>query len=350
MPEYSALAGDHSAVRLLPPDVQLAADPAETPAGDPEKSDAPCFEQDAGTSHAKGGRLRQAFENELVLGYLDLAEALAARFGTRGRERADLNQVAYLGLVKAARSFDRSKGDSFPAYAAPTITGELKRYLRDRSWMIRPPRKIQDLRSRLFRAEPELAQSLGRTPNISELASHLGVDATEVLEAFSASSSLQPDSLDAVDPYRAIVPTAEALACPDVPLERLEELACLRQALQGLDATDRELLYRRYFCEETQIRLGERLGMSQMQVSRRLARVLMELQHRLLESSQSAVSSPAAAESTSSTLTPSREGSGLSANGSPRRRPSRVNARCGPGGGLQRSGPTGPKSTMEGRA
>ena len=106
---------------------------------------------------------------------MDLAEALAARFEARGRERADLNQVAYLGLVKAARGFDRSKGDSFPAYAAPTITGELKRYLRDRSWMVRPPRNIQDLRSRLFRVEPELAQELGRNPTVSELAGHLGV-------------------------------------------------------------------------------------------------------------------------------------------------------------------------------
>ena len=102
--------------------------------------------------------------------HLDLAEALAARFESRGRERADLNQVAYLGLVKAARGFDRTKGDSFPAYAAPTITGELKRYLRDRSWMVRPPRHIQDLRSRLFRAEPELAQAFGRNPTVAELA------------------------------------------------------------------------------------------------------------------------------------------------------------------------------------
>ncbi len=327
MPEYFALAGEHTADRSLPPDVQLAAYPAEVPADEPGRCAAPSLDQDAATSHAKGGQLRVAFENELVLDYLDLAEALASRFETRGRERADLNQVAYLGLVKAARGFDRSKGDSFPAYAAPTITGELKRYLRDRSWMVRPPRKIQDLRSRLFRAEPELTQSLGRTPKISEIASHLGVDATEVLEAFSASSSLQPDSLDAVDPYRDILPTGEALACPDEPFERFEELVCLRQALQELDATDRELLYRRYFCEETQVQLGERLGMSQMQVSRRLARVLVELQHRLLERSQGAVSSSAAAESTSSTLTASSAGSGLSANGSPRRRPSTVNAR-----------------------
>jgi RNA polymerase sigma-B factor len=230
--------------------------------------------------------LRQAFENDLVLGYLDLAEALAARFEARGRERADLNQVAYLGLVKAARGFDQSKGESFPAYAAPTITGELKRYLRDRTWVVRPPRHIQDLRTRMFRAEPELTQALGRNPSVEELAGELGTDPAEVQEAISASSSMHPDSLDAVNPHSDAPSIGDLLACPDTPLERLEELACLRDAMQDLDAEDRELLYRRYFCEETQVQLGKRLGMSQMQVSRRLARVLVELQRRLESSSR----------------------------------------------------------------
>jgi RNA polymerase sigma-B factor len=193
--------------------------------------------------------------------------------------------------------------------------------------VVRPPRHIQDLRSRLFRAEPELAQALGRIPNVPELASHLGVDPAEVLEAINASSSLHPDSLDAVDPHGDAPPAAEVLACPDVPFERLEDLACLRQALQELDARDRELLYRRYFCEETQVQLGERLGMSQMQVSRRLARVLVDLQRRLLDGSQCPDSSSAAAERTSSTLTPRSAGSGVSANGSPRRSRSRDSAR-----------------------
>ncbi|NUT72980.1 sigma-70 family RNA polymerase sigma factor [Pseudarthrobacter sp. C4D7] len=237
-------------------------------------------------TQAPSGRLREAFENDLVLRYLDLAEALAARFEARGRERADLNQVAYLGLVKAARGFDQAKGESFPAYAAPTITGELKRYLRDRTWVVRPPRHIQDLRTRLFRAEPELTQTLGRNPSVAELAGELGSDPAEVLEAISASSSMHPDSLDAVNPNSDAPSIGEVLASPDTPLERLEELACLRDAMQDLDDADRELLYRRYFCEETQVQLGKRLGMSQMQVSRRLAKVLVELQRRLEDSAQ----------------------------------------------------------------
>lgn len=237
-------------------------------------------------SAAKAGRLRETFENDLVLSYLDLAEALAARFEARGRERADLNQVAYLGLVKAARGFDQTKGESFPAYAAPTIAGELKRYLRDRTWVVRPPRHIQDLRTRMFRVEPELVQSLGRNPSVAELATELGADAAEVQEAISASSSMHPDSLDAANAHSDAPSIGDLLACPEAPLERLEDLACLREAMQDLDAADRELLYRRYFCEETQVQLGKRLGMSQMQVSRRLARVLVELQRRLLSSTQ----------------------------------------------------------------
>jgi RNA polymerase sigma-B factor len=234
----------------------------------------------------KQGRLRETFENDLVLAYLDLAEALAARFEARGRERADLNQVAYLGLVKAARGFDQSKGESFPAYAAPTIAGELKRYLRDRTWVVRPPRHIQDLRTRMFRVEPELVQALGRNPSVAELATELGTDASDVQEAISASSSMHPDSLDAANPHSDAPSIGDLLACPETPLERLEDLACLREAMQDLDAADRELLYRRYFCEETQVQLGKRLGMSQMQVSRRLARVLVELQRRLLSNGQ----------------------------------------------------------------
>lgn len=232
--------------------------------------------------HGHPGRIRQTFENHLVLDYLDLAEALAARFQARGRDRADLNQVAYLGLVKAARGFDEARGGSFPAYAAPTITGELKRYLRDRCWMVRPPRQVQDLRSALLRTEPALAQSLGRPPTVSELARELQVSPEAVGEARAAAASLHPESLDAVDARADTAPLAEILSSAEDPLGRFEELVCLNQAIHELTAEDQELLYRRYFCEESQAELGRRFGVSQMQVSRRLSRVLVQLQ-RLLQ-------------------------------------------------------------------
>ncbi|MCU1511247.1 MAG: polymerase sigma-B factor [Arthrobacter sp.] len=234
------------------------------------------------TLGAPAGQIRQTFENRLVLDHLDLAEALAARFAGRGREREDLIQVAYLGLIKAARGFDDNRGVSFTAYAAPTVTGELKRYLRDRCWVVRPPRRIQDLRTELLRSEPELAQSLGHRPTAAELARELGVPETVVREAAAAGSSLRPDSLDIIDTNGDGRPAlAESLASPDLPLERLEELMCLDQAIQELSEDDRELLYRRYFCEESQAELGRRFGVSQMQVSRRLSKVLVRLQQLL---------------------------------------------------------------------
>jgi RNA polymerase sigma-B factor len=229
---------------------------------------------------APEGQLRRAVENELVLDYLDLAESLAARF-SRGRERDDLIQVAYLGLVKAARAFDESKGASFPGYAAPTITGELKRYLRDRCWVVRPPRHVQNLRGQLVREVPALAQALGRSPTPAELARELGVSVRAVGEAAAAASSMRPDSLDAADPHSNGPAHAELLAVHDPAFERLDELICLTQAVGELSEPDRELLYRRYFCEESQADLGKHFGVSQMQISRRLSRVLVWLQQRL---------------------------------------------------------------------
>lgn len=248
---------------------------------------------------APAGQIRQAFENRLVLDYLDLAESLAGRFAGRGRERDDLNQVAYLGLIKAARGFDETKGASFPAYAAPTITGELKRYLRDRCWVVRPPRPIQDLRTQLLRCEPELTQTLGRRPTPAELARELGVSVPAVREAAAASSSLRPDSLDVGDGNGDGPPLAEALAGPDLPFERLEDLICLHQAIRELSESERELLYRRYFCEESQADLGKRFGVSQMQVSRRLSKVLVHLQKLLSEADVHKCPSPRTASRTS---------------------------------------------------
>jgi RNA polymerase sigma-B factor len=234
-------------------------------------------------AHNRSGQIQLTFENHLVLRYLGLAESLAGRFASRGRERADLNQVAYLGLVKAARGFDESRGGSFPAYATPTITGELKRYLRDRCWVVRPPRHIQDLRTEILRTEPQLAQTLGRAPTEAELARELGADVATIREALAASASLRPDSLDAADVHGDAPPPAESLVAPDSSPERLEELLCLSEAIQELSEADRQLLYRRYFLEESQSELGKRLGMTQMQVSRRLSKVLVHLQHRILD-------------------------------------------------------------------
>jgi RNA polymerase sigma-B factor len=247
---------------------------------------------------APQGQLVRAVENKLVLEYLDLAESLAARF-SRGRERDDLVQVAYLGLVKAARAYDQTKGASFPSYAAPTITGELKRYLRDRCWVVRPPRRVQNLRSELLREMPTLAQALGRTPTTQEVARQLGVPVPAVGEAAAAASSMRPESLDATDPRTDSPAAVEQLAVHEPGFEQLDELMCLTQAVAELPAPDRELLYRRYFCEESQSDLGRHFGVSQMQISRRLSRILVGLQQRLLGGEAQTKPSSRTASSTS---------------------------------------------------
>jgi RNA polymerase sigma-B factor len=142
---------------------------------------------------------------------------------------------------------------------------------------------MQDLRAQLLRAEQEMAQALGRHPTPAELARALDVPVREVREAAAAGSSMRPDSLDAADPHCDAPSPAEDLAVQDPAFERMEELLCLSRAMGELSGAERELLYRRYFCEETQTELGKRFGVSQMQISRRLARVLVCLQQRLSE-------------------------------------------------------------------
>jgi RNA polymerase sigma-B factor len=245
------------------------------------------------------GQIRQAFESQLVLEYLDLAESLAARFAGRRHEREDLTQVAYLGLVKAARAFDESRGTSFPGFAAPTITGELKRYLRDRCWVIRPPRRIQDLRAELLRTEPALAQALGRSPTAAELARELDVSVESIQEASEAVSSMRPGSLDALNSRGGDSSPPEEPAFHDPGFERLEELIGLTRAIGELSVQERALLYRRYFCGETQAELGRRFGVSQMQISRRLSRVLMLLHQHLAEREPQSTPRPRTASDTS---------------------------------------------------
>ncbi|GAB3546967.1 SigB/SigF/SigG family RNA polymerase sigma factor [Arthrobacter tumbae] len=226
------------------------------------------------------GRLQAAMQEEIALDHLHLAEAIARGFSPFANDAADVRQVAYLGLMKAARRFDPELGIDFAAYAVPTIRGEVKRYLRDCCWMIRPPRELQDLKSTAVKADSELAQRLGREPSLSELSEHLGKDPATVAEALSCGGSQRPESLDASTEGLG---WAEILPADDDPFAHADDVLALRAAVHELSAREKELLYRRYFHEETQDRIARRLGMTQMQVSRLLARTLVKLQKRLLD-------------------------------------------------------------------
>lgn len=225
------------------------------------------------------GSLKAAMQESIALEHLHIAEGIARGYSPFSNDAADVRQVAYVGLMKAARRFDPELGIEFAAYAVPTIRGEVKRYLRDCCWMIRPPRELQDLKSAAVKAGSELAQRLGREPSLDELSEHLQKDSATVAEALNCGGSQRPESLDTTTEGSG---WAEVLTAGDDQYARSDEVLALRAAVRELSERERELLYRRYFHEETQDRIARRLGMTQMQVSRLLARTLVKLQKRLL--------------------------------------------------------------------
>lgn len=215
-------------------------------------------------------------DDEAVIEHLGLARTLARRFRGRGPEPEDLEQVAYLGLVKAVRGFDADRG-SLAAYATATILGELKRHFRDGGWMVRPPRPVQELQLAIRHAVDEHIQRCGAPPGDAELARTVGQDIRDVREARAAVGCFAPQSIDE-SPGPDARPMSEDLpADDDGAFDRVEELASLTPLGSRLDDADRALLRMRFFEERTQQDIADVLGISQMQVSRRLSRVLASL-------------------------------------------------------------------------
>lgn len=234
-------------------------------------------------SASSGTRARADAAGELAVEYLGLADALARHFRCRGHDPEDLRQVARLGLLKAARRYRADIGHGFVPYAVPTITGELKRYLRDQSWAVRPPRGIQELRLKVNAARPRLAQALGHEPTTIELSCELHVAPAEVAEAQIADLLLVPEAIgpteereDGEGRRAAIV-----LAAEESGFERVESLDALARALEGASQEDLELLRLRFGLELTQEEIAQRLGVSQMQVSRLLRSLLARLRGRM---------------------------------------------------------------------
>lgn len=231
------------------------------------------FQAAAGAEDAEGKRIRE----RIVLDHLGLAEAMARRVSRGGGDWADLRQVAYVGLVKAARRFTPERGESFAAFAVPTITGELKRHLRDLGWMIRPPRGVQELHRRSAVVADELAQELGRHPSDQEIARRLGVDVAEVADARSAGHPLSLDE----SVGEGGVGLAETIGGEDARLLEIDRRHGLAEALAELEDGQRELLRMRFVEERTQQQIADTLGTTQMQVSRLQRRILAQLADRL---------------------------------------------------------------------
>ena len=213
----------------------------------------------------------------LVVRHRPLALYLARKFTGRGESLEDLEQVATLALLKAIDRLDLSREVRFSTYATITVIGELKRHLRDRGWAVRVPRPIQELAVRITRVMGTLTQEFARAPTVREIADHVGASEEHVLEALDASRAYTADSLDAPTGEDDRFSAADTLAVHDDRFENLDSWQSVAPLLRELPERERTILYMRFFEERTQTEIAQELGISQMHVSRILARTLTGL-------------------------------------------------------------------------
>ncbi|MFJ5091676.1 SigB/SigF/SigG family RNA polymerase sigma factor [Streptomyces sp. NPDC088674] len=220
--------------------------------------------------------------NRLVRMHLPLVEHLARRFRNRGEPLDDLTQVATIGLIKSVDRFDPERGVEFSTYATPTVVGEIKRHFRDKGWAVRVPRRLQELRLSLTSATAELSQQHGRSPTVHELAQRLSISEEEVLEGLESANAYSTLSLDVPDTDDESPAVADTLGAEDEALEGVEYRESLKPLLEDLPPREKRILLLRFFGNMTQSQIAQEVGISQMHVSRLLARTLAQLRDKLL--------------------------------------------------------------------
>jgi RNA polymerase sigma-B factor len=225
---------------------------------------------------------RSDLRERLITEHLELAENIAKRFGGRGESFDDLVQVARTGLIHAVDRYDPGKGRDFLSFAVPTIMGEVRRHFRDTAWSMRVPRGLKELQQNLARATGELAHDLGRSPTPSELAAHLDIDVETVREGLLAAEAYKPASLDAPARGGEHVTVADQLADHESPYSKADDHLTLQAAMAVLPPRERAIIEMRFVEELTQSQIAERVGVSQMQVSRLLTKTLDQLRHRIV--------------------------------------------------------------------
>ena len=241
-----------------------------------------CHLRTLAAGSAAFGRQREA----IVTRCLPLADHIARRFAGRGEPFDDLVQAARLGLVHAINRFDVDHGAEFVSFAVPTMMGEVRRHFRDYGWAVKVPRSIKELQPQLIRARAEMSQRLGRAPNASEVADHLGVNREVVIEAtigggnYSTKSTDMPAGRGDHDK-----PFGDTVGDIDTNLDKVLDVATVRPLVAALPERQQAVLLLRFFENMTQTQIAERLGISQMHVSRLLSRSLTALreQARVLE-------------------------------------------------------------------
>ncbi|MBO0748559.1 MAG: SigB/SigF/SigG family RNA polymerase sigma factor [Acidimicrobiaceae bacterium] len=218
-----------------------------------------------------------AARDRVVAAYQGLAYSLAARFGQRGEELDDLNQVALIGLLKAIDRFDPDRGAELTTFATATILGELKRHLRDRSWSVRLPRRVHDLHLRAQQSIDELTQELGRSPSLSEIGKHLGAAVEDVIEALDAGGFRHNASLEAPMSSGEDHALTNRLGDRDRRLAEVDGRLTLSPLLARLPERQQQILTLRFIVGCSQTEIASLVGVSQMQVSRLLSRSLAQL-------------------------------------------------------------------------
>jgi RNA polymerase sigma-B factor len=217
----------------------------------------------------------------LILAHQRLAIYLARKFGDRGEPLEDIIQVARIGLIKAVDRYDPSRGIEFTTYATPTILGEIKRYFRDKLWPLHVPRRLRELNYALMRSVEVLSQRLGRSPTITELAEEAGVPFDAVIEALEAGKAYIPVSLEAEgaeeNDSERLTSLVEIVGERDPTIEQFEDRDALGWAMQRLPDRSREIIHLRFYERLSQAEIGQRLGISQMHVSRKLREALARL-------------------------------------------------------------------------
>jgi RNA polymerase sigma-B factor len=245
------------------------------------------LQEDPAAELALWARLRRdrdpAAREALIRGYLPLARSLAWRYRASSESREDLEQVASLGLVSAIDRYDPDRGIPFRGFAAPTILGELRHHFRDKVWTLRVPRSLQERIAAVERAGEELSSELGRAPSVGEIAAHLDGSETDVLEALEASDNRWHLSFErpigSEDEESGTL--GDQLGDDDRHYEIVEDRMAVLGELPSLDERQREVLRLRFAEDLSQSKIAERIGCSQMQVSRILRRTLAEMRDRI---------------------------------------------------------------------
>lgn len=239
-------------------------------------------------SDLESGAERDRVRDELVVLWLPMAHRLASKFRDRGESLRDLQQVAAVGLVKAVDGFDPARGILFEGYAIPTITGEIKRHFRDRMWAVRVPRRVQELRNKVRLARRELLQRPGSAePTPVDIAAHTDLTVEEVkdgIEALDSYASLSLDAQLAPGDDSDSLSLINTLSTTEGAFDAVIDREAVKGALSRLPERERHILYLRFFEDQSQSSIGEQLGISQMHVSRLIARSCQRVRDEALRS------------------------------------------------------------------